>query len=137
MRRTAFSLALALVFAMSVVFASSAVASRPAPPPGCQFTQGITSCTTTTTTSEQLAPLQFGQGTIGSTNDGPGAALLCAQQGASYHRLDTIFVAVLLTTTMTTVTSHHGAPNSNGRALPTETTTSTVASIYAGQVSCF
>ena len=127
---------LALVFGMSTFLASSAAASKPAPPPGCQFAKGITTCTTTTTTSE-LAPTQFGQGTIGPTGDGSGAALLCAQQGASFYRLDTLFVAVLLTTTTTTVTGHHGAPNSNGSPIQPDTTTSTVASIYAGQVSCF
>jgi hypothetical protein len=91
----------------------------------------------TTTSSSELAPVQFGQGTTGPTTDGTGAALLCAQEGASSYRLETLFVAVLLTTTTTTVTSHHGSPNSNGKALPTRTTTSVVASIFAGQVSCF
>ena len=129
-------LSLALVIGMGVVLASSAGASKPGPLPGCQFAGGITSCTTTTTTSE-LAPVQFGQGTTGSTSDGTGAALLCAQEGASSYRLDTLFVAVLVTTTTTTVTSHHGSPNSNVKALPTRMTVSVVASIFAGQASCF
>jgi hypothetical protein len=132
-------LALVVVFVLGVgaVAAASALASEPTPPPGCQFDGGITSCITATSTTSELAPTQFGQETIGSTTDGSGAAIHCGQQGASFYRLDTLFVAVLLTKTTTTVTRHYGAPNSNGATLPPTTTTSTVASVYAGQVTCF
>jgi len=135
---TRIAIRVALLSLASLAFASSSAraAHPPTPDPGCQFAGGITSCSSTAISSE-LAPLQFGQGTTGQTTDGTGAALLCAQQGASSYQLDTIFVAVLVTTTTTTITSHRGSPASVGQQLPTQTTATTVASIFAGQVSCF
>ena len=115
--------------------ASPAVAA-PVPPSGCQFVGGVTSCSSAVTASA-FAPLQVGQGTVGLSNDGTGAGLVCLGQGATSYRLETLFVAVLVTTRTTTTTSHRGAPNSSGIPLPTRVEETTNAAVFAGQVSCF
>lgn len=107
-----------------MVGAQPAFADPPTGSDGCTFDRGQTTCVSTITSYVTEGPYS-GEG---HTHDGTVAGELCSTVGhpaewgdAVYYKAIDAYAVYRVTTTTTTVT--HGAPNSHGALVSTETKT--------------